>query len=159
MCFLASRRNSVTPSISNRTWTSAKLHNWLNFPSILGDELFNNELTMQRKISWTRVRKEMVPYLEQDDAFYSSLTLIMVPRDLSPLVEGEGYEFTPINGSNGDIGQLLVKSTLVLFPADGQHRVASIKEALKKHPDLANVSVPVIFMPFRNLGNRSANVQ
>ena len=27
----------------------------------LGDELFDQDLTMQRKISWTRVRKEMVP--------------------------------------------------------------------------------------------------
>jgi DNA sulfur modification protein DndB len=28
--------------------------------------------------------------------------------------------------------------------------VASIKEAIKKHPEFANVSIPVIFLPFRN---------
>jgi DGQHR domain-containing protein len=118
----------------------------------LGDELFDQELTMQRKLSWTRVRKEMVPYLERGDAFYSALTLIMIPRDLEKLEEGEGYEFVPLGGNGGEIGKLTVKSTLVLFPADGQHRVASIKEVLKKNPKLANVSVPVIFLPFRSRG-------
>ena len=74
----------------------------------------------------------------------------MIPRDLHPLVEGEGYEFKGVGGNGGDIGHLTVKSTLVLFPADGQHRVASIKKAIRKHPELANVSIPVIFIPFRN---------
>jgi DNA sulfur modification protein DndB len=35
-------------------------------------------------------------------------------------------------------------------PADGQHRVASIKEVLKKNPRLANVAVPVVLIPFRS---------
>jgi DNA sulfur modification protein DndB len=73
----------------------------------------------------------------------------MIPRDLQKLEEGEGYEFVVVGGNGGDIGKLTVKSTLVLFPADGQHRVAAIKEVLKKNPRLANVSVPVVLLPFR----------
>lgn len=114
--------------------------------------MFDKDQTMQRKLSWTRVRKEMVPYLQNDDAFYSSLTLFMVPRDFEPLDEGEGYVFGALDGNGGDIGRLTVKSTLVLFPADGQHRVASIKEALKENPKMASVNVPVVLIPYNTRG-------
>jgi hypothetical protein len=41
---------------------------------VLGDQLFNKDLTMQRKVNWPRVKSDLVPYLENDDAFYSALT-------------------------------------------------------------------------------------
>ena len=35
----------------------------------------------------------MVPYLLKEDAFFSSITLFMIPRDFSELEEGHGYNF------------------------------------------------------------------
>jgi DNA sulfur modification protein DndB len=116
---------------------------------VLGDQLFNKELTMQREINWGRVKKAMVPYLENDDAFYSALTLVMVPRDFERMEEGEGYEFTPVDDKS-PVGQLLVTSAVYLFPADGQHRVASIREFLKIHPEVAMEKVPVVLVPYRS---------
>jgi DNA sulfur modification protein DndB len=114
----------------------------------LGNKLFDDEETMQRKLMWTRVKREMKDYLlNADHAFYSALTLFMVPRDLSPLKEGEGYSFKQIGES---MGQLTLRSTCILFPGDGQHRAASIQEALKEAPDLASQKVPVVLIPFRS---------
>lgn len=118
----------------------------------LGDALLDDDETMQRKLSWTRVRKEMKRYLlDAPNSFYSALTLFVIPRDLSPLEEGEGYAFK--TASTGDRqGVLEIRSTCVLFPGDGQHRAASIKEALKEEPKLASMQVPVVLIPFRNKG-------
>lgn len=116
---------------------------------VLGDQLFDKELTMQREINWSRVRKAMVPYLENDDAFYSALTLVMVPRDFEKMEEGEGYEFRQAD-PRSPLGDLLVTSAVYLFPADGQHRVASIREFLKQHPEVATQQVPVVLIPYRS---------
>jgi len=116
----------------------------------LGDDLLDDSLTMQRKLSWTRVRKEMKEYLlNSDNSFYSALTLFIVPRDLTPLVDGEGYEFRP-NTPTSRHGELEIRSTCILFPGDGQHRAASIKEALKADSKLAAMQVPVVLIPFKN---------
>jgi DNA sulfur modification protein DndB len=118
----------------------------------LGTQLLDDDQTMQRKLSWTRVKKEMKEYLLQNpDAFYSALTLFMVPRDLKPLREGEGYEFRPID-DRGNYGTLELRSMAVLFPGDGQHRAASIKEALREDPSLAEVQIPVVLIPFTSRG-------
>ena len=66
----------------------------------LGDDLFDHELTMQRKLSWTRVRDELVPDLGNDDAFFSSLSLFMIPRDMEAMEEGEGFTFEPSKDLN-----------------------------------------------------------
>jgi DNA sulfur modification protein DndB len=113
----------------------------------LGDTLLNADDTMQRKLSWSRVKKDMKEYLlRNDDAFYSALTLFIVPRDLAPLEEGQGYTFEP-SGLDGS-GKLILRSGVVLFPADGQHRAGSIKEALKEEPGLAGKQVPVVLVPY-----------
>jgi DGQHR domain-containing protein len=117
---------------------------------VLGDQLFNKDQTMQRKVNWARVRSDLVPYLENDDAFYSALTLVMIPRDFTPLSSDDGYEYREYPGSNGVVGELRLTSAIYLFPADGQHRAASIREALLKHPELALQQVPVVLVPFRN---------
>jgi DGQHR domain-containing protein len=118
----------------------------------LGDELLEDDETMQRKLSWNRVRGEMKKYLlEFDDAFYSALTLIMVPRDLTRLEEGEDFIFEPAKDGVKH-GELRIRSTCVLFPGDGQHRAASIKEALRTDPKLAGVEIPVVLIPFTNKG-------
>lgn len=115
----------------------------------LGDNLFDEEETMQRKLSWPRVNGAMKDYLlKNDDAFFSSLTLFIVPRDENPLEEGEGYDFKPFDANDPSAGVLTLRSTVVLFPADGQHRAAAIKVALKERPRLASQHIPVVLVPY-----------
>jgi DNA sulfur modification protein DndB len=115
----------------------------------LGDALFDQEETMQRKLSWPRVNGVMKDYLlRNDDAFFSSLTLFIVPRDENPLEEGEGYDFKPFKDDDPSAGVLTLRSTVVLFPADGQHRAAAIKIALKERPKLASQQIPVVLVPY-----------
>jgi hypothetical protein len=51
----------------------------------------------QRKLNMSRIKNEIVPYIVQNtDAFFSSLTLIMVPMGAGgPLEEGRDYHFMP----------------------------------------------------------------
>jgi DNA sulfur modification protein DndB len=115
---------------------------------VLGDRLLDDEQTMQRKLNKARVNGDMKNYLlNSDDAFYSALTLFIVPRDFTPLEEGEGYMFQP-SPDNVSAGKLILHSTVVLFPADGQHRAASIKQALKDQPMLAGKHIPVVLIPY-----------
>ena len=72
---------------------------------ILGDELLDNEMTMQRKLNKSRVNSDLVPYLDKDSSFFSAVTLYMVPHDFTALEEGEGFSFQPIE-SEDDIGNL-----------------------------------------------------
>jgi DNA sulfur modification protein DndB len=116
----------------------------------LGERLFDQEETMQRKLSWPRVNGPMKDYLlKNDDAFFSSLTLFIVPRDESPLEEGEGYDFKPFKDDDPSAGILTLRSTVVLFPADGQHRAAAIKLVLKECPQLASHHIPVVLVPYK----------
>ena len=107
-----------------------------------GKQLLNGDLPMQRELNWSRVRNQMREYLLNGDyPFYSALTLFIVPRDLEPLEPGEGYEFRPASSGSIDenkYGQLIVRSSCILFPGDGQHRAASIKEALRDDKSLAS---------------------
>lgn len=117
---------------------------------VLGDNLFNHEETMQRKLSWPRVNGQMKDYLlRNDDAFFSSLTLFIIPRDQDPLEEGEGYDFKPFKEDDPTAGTLILRSTVMLFPADGQHRAAAIKAALKERPRLASQQIPVVLVPYK----------
>jgi DGQHR domain-containing protein len=102
---------------------------------------------MQRPLTKTRV-KPMAEYLQNEpNSFYSSLTLILIPRDFSPVKEGEGgYQFTPI-GKN--VGTLSWDADCLLFTGDGQHRGASIIEALKgDRGELSRQQIPVILIPY-----------
>jgi DGQHR domain-containing protein len=107
---------------------------------------------MQRKLNWARVKGDMKEYLvENPNAFYSALTLFIVPLDLSPLKEGVDYIFN-LDPTDEDKtrGTLKIFGTSVLFPGDGQHRAASIREAVKQDRQLATVQVPVVFIPFKD---------
>lgn len=128
----------------------------------LGIQLLSDEEDMQRKISWARVRKEMKAYLlEVPDSFYSSLTLFILPRHLERAVNGQDYDFVPAAQAspipfagraegNNEIGMLALDDGVLLFPGDGQHRAASIKEALRSDPSLSDVRVPVVLIPYRD---------
>lgn len=119
---------------------------------VLGEDILDEHSSMQRKLNWNRVNKEMVPYLLKDDAFFSSITLFMIPRDFSELEEGHGYSFKTYQEIGDSIGQLIIDGSMIMFPADGQHRVGTIKQVLKTNPELGTVSVPVILIPFKSRG-------
>ena len=48
------------------------------------------------------------------------------------------------------VGVLELTGDEIIFPVDGQHRVAGIKDALKKDPSLANEKVPIILIGHQN---------
>jgi DGQHR domain-containing protein len=116
----------------------------------VGDRLLTGTSDMQRKLNWSRVRGEMKDYLvRNNDAFYSALTLFIVPLDLtSDLQEGKDFLFKP-DSDDPARGTLKVFGTAVFFPGDGQHRTASMREAVKDNHTLATRQVPVVLMLYR----------
>jgi DNA sulfur modification protein DndB len=115
----------------------------------VGDRLLSDTSDMQRKLNWSRVRGEMKDYLlKNQDAFYSALTLFVVPLDLTTeLKEGKDFVFKP--DTDPTRGSLEVFGTAVFFPGDGQHRTASIREAVKDNHTLATRQIPVVLMLYR----------
>lgn len=112
------------------------------------DQIFEGSEDAQRKLNKVRVEGEMVPYLtENDDSFFSNLTLILIPRDGSVIVPKRDFKFTPVEGFE-KIGVLELKDSIMLFPADGQHRVAAIRGALIKDSCLANEEIGVNLIPY-----------
>jgi DNA sulfur modification protein DndB len=114
------------------------------------DRLLTGTSDMQRKLNWSRVRGEMKDYLVKNkDAFYSALTLFLVPLDLtSPLQEGKDFVFEP-DGADPARGTLKVFGTAVFFPGDGMHRSASTREAIKQDHTLASRQLPVVLLVYR----------
>ena len=112
----------------------------------------------QRKLNASRVKNEIVPYIVVNpDAFFSSLTLIMVPMGaLGGLEEGHDYRFTPDvdpqTGKQLETGLLEFEDHVLLFPADGMHRSAAIVEALAEGGDiarrLADQQISVVLTPY-----------
>jgi len=150
--------NAVKGNQRNTTYFSAnitfgEIEKCVQLPEeVLGEDILDEHSSMQRKLNWNRVNKEMVPYLLKDDAFFSSITLFMIPRDFSELEEGHGYNFKTFTDIGDSIGQLMIDGSMIMFPADGQHRVGTIKQVLKTNPELGTVSVPVILIPFKSRG-------
>ena len=115
------------------------------------DDIFGvRQEEAQRRLNKSRINGQMVPYLEHKDAFFSSLTMIMVPMDGEPLEEGKDFKFVPLSdGSN--VGTLEIKDHVHMFPADGQHRSAAIIAAMKQNKALfMREEVPVVVLPFKN---------
>ncbi|MBX5227516.1 DGQHR domain-containing protein [Rhizobium sp. NLR9b] len=115
------------------------------------DDVFGGkgEQEAQRKLNKTRVNNEIVPYLlRSDDAFFSSLALILVPASGKPLKEGPDFKFIPMV-PDSKIGMLEIDESIDMFPADGQHRTAAIIEALKQdRARMTSQEVPVVLLPY-----------
>lgn len=113
------------------------------------DPIFGGSEEAQRKLNKPRVKNALVPYLtDSDDAFFSTLTLVMVPLDGSKCEEGRDYEVVQTNGDA--FGELHIEDHVLLFPADGQHRRAGIGGAIEANPELARESVPVLLVPYKD---------
>ena len=111
----------------------------------IDDELHNSKLLremIQRSI--TDNYREIANYLlNQDERFFNALVLAVYngsPSWNAIRIENEEGD------DNYDLGLLSLDDRVKIFPVDGQHRVAGIKEAIKVNPKLTTEKVPVIFL-------------
>lgn len=108
---------------------------------------------IQREIS-DRVKKEMVPYLlHNPQRFYGALVVA---------VYGGEPEFSKVKVDEHHLlddheehhsygfGLLRFDGSQVYYALDGQHRLKSIQEAVKKNPDLRSEEISVILLKHEN---------
>lgn len=80
--------------------------------------------------------------LKDGERFFNAVILAIYngdPQWLEVEFNDEESEFT-------NVGFLEFSGEETIFPVDGQHRVAGIREALKENPSLAKEQLPVIFI-------------
>lgn len=111
----------------------------------INNELHKSELLSQMiQRSITENYKSIANYLlSQEERFFNAL--ILAVYDGQPIwneirIEDENGE------DNYDLGLLTLSGEEKIFPVDGQHRVAGIKEALKLNQAMKEERVPVIFI-------------
>ena len=116
-----------------------------NYVSPINDELHKSEMLsrmIQRSI--TENYKSIAHYLtSQEERFFNALILAVYdgePRWNEIRIEDENGQ------DNYDLGVLTLSGQEKIFPVDGQHRVAGIKEALELNQDIGEERVPVIFI-------------
>lgn len=108
---------------------------------------------IQREIS-DRVQKEMVPYLlNNQQRFYGALVVA---------VYGGEPEFSKVKVNEHDLiddvedkhsygfGLLRFDGSQAYYALDGQHRLKSIQEAVRKNPDLRKEQIAVILLKHEN---------
>jgi DNA sulfur modification protein DndB len=145
-----------------RYFTTAMRWGELDPMLVFHDELgeLDSDHRMQRGLAKARIG-DLVRYVtEAPDHFFSSMTLIILPRDLSrPADEFDpgdadeewDFAFSPSEGSGPGrqrLGELRLSGQVRLFPADGQHRAKAGREGLKKDHRLALEEVPVVLIPY-----------
>ena len=99
------------------------------------DELLQRDLTNNYE--------DISRYLLNDsERFFNALILAIYDGDPQWLE----VEFPTEEREYTNVGFLQFSGDETIFPVDGQHRVAGIKEALKSNPSLGPEQVPVIFI-------------
>ena len=84
--------------------------------------------------------------LKDKERFFNALILAVYdgdPQWLEVQFKDEERDFC-------NVGFLQFSGEEIIFPVDGQHRVAGIIEALKNNPDLADEEIPVVFIAHKN---------
>lgn len=76
------------------------------------------------------------------ERFFNALILAIYNGDPQWLEVEFSGEYDEVN----NVGFLELPKDVVIFPVDGQHRVAGIIEALKVKPDIGREQVPVVFI-------------
>lgn len=119
-----------------------------NVVSPITDEISNSESysnLLQRAI--TNNVKNITDYLlNQSERMFNALVLAVYdgnPEWYELDVQVEDY-------STYSVGVLELIGNETIFPVDGQHRVAGIKEAVKKNPSLKDEKVPIILIGHEN---------
>lgn len=125
--------------------SSLSFNQVLKYVSPINDELHKSELLSQMiQRSITENYKNIANYLiSQEERFFNAL--ILAVYDGEPLwneirIEDENGQ------DNYDLGVLTLSGQEKIFPVDGQHRVAGIKEALELNQNIGEERVPVIFI-------------
>lgn len=91
--------------------------------------------------------KNIKDYIENDaERFFNALILAVYNGDPQWLEVEFDDEYDEVY----NVGFLDLPEEIIVFPVDGQHRVAGIKEALKEKPELASEQVPVVFIAHEN---------
>ena len=109
-------------------------------------ETVTPELRTQRRLNLNRVRREMAPYLlNNDDHFFSAITVELRGVDGATEIPFREAEDNP------DIGQVWLDGTETLMCTDGQHRLKAIELALKEEPRLGTESIAVIIVPYKSV--------
>lgn len=111
----------------------------------IDDELHKSELLSQMiQRSITENYKSIANYLlTQQERFFNAL--ILAVYDGEPVWNEIRLE--DLEGNNNyNLGLLTLSGEEKIFPVDGQHRVAGIKEAILENPELQDERVPVIFI-------------
>lgn len=140
-----------------------ELEHIVKFPEDLGD--LDEDEQMQRSIAKRRIG-DLVEYLTSvDDHFFSAVTLMILPRSLDrPAVLGDldddqddgEYDYAFERAQRGPHpgkvrqGWLHLGGDVMLFPADGQHRLYAEFDAMKSDSSLAKEELPVVFLPYES---------
>src|SRR5688572_26236884 len=121
------------------------LDKMLVFPEDLQE--LDDDHRMQRGLAKRRLQDLQKYLLDAPDHFFSALTLVILPRDLTrPALEATedafewDYRFdrteSPLPGQHRP-GTLFLSGDVMLFPADGQHRAYAARLALRQDPHIA----------------------
>ena len=116
-------KERVTPSI-NELYPSESLS------TLLQRELTDNYNSIKEYIC------------NDQERFFNALILAIYNGDPQWLEVEFSGEYDEVN----NVGFLELPKDVVVFPVDGQHRVAGIIEALKENPDIRHEQVPVVFI-------------
>lgn len=82
-------------------------------------------------------------YISNDqERFFNALILAIYNGDPQWLEVEFGGEYDEVY----NVGFLDLPKDVIIFPVDGQHRVAGIIEVLKEKPELASEQIPVVFI-------------
>lgn len=96
-----------------------------------------------------RVNKEMVPYLlKEKQRFYGALVVAVYGGDpeFSPVKVEEHELLDDTSKSTYGFGLLRFDGSQTYYALDGQHRLKSIQEAIKRDADLAKEEISVIIL-------------
>ena len=97
------------------------------------DELLQRELTS----NYSAIKEYL---LNDEERFFNALILAIYDGEPQWLeIEFENHDFC-------NVGFLQFSGKEVIFPVDGQHRVAGIKAAIEEKKELGKETVPVIFI-------------
>lgn len=87
--------------------------------------------------------KSIKEYIEQDQERFFNALILALYNGTSQWLEVEfGGEFDEVY----NVGFLDLPEDVIIFPVDGQLRVAGIIEAIKEKPELEREQVPVVFI-------------
>ncbi|OBA70134.1 hypothetical protein A5641_14420 [Mycobacterium sp. 1554424.7] len=158
MSIIAAKGTQGAHTYFTATMRWGDLAKQLVFQEHLGD--LDEDQQMQRAYAKKRL-VDLVEYLGEKDHFFSAITLVILPRDMTrPVQEGNlrddaEYQFIPIDSdrlpvSSQVLGELHLSGQVQLFPADGQHRSRAALQKMKADPHFGKEEVPVVLIPYED---------